>query len=202
MPYAIGFGDRVYTISYETPQDLHPMRFGRFAKDKNTFTNKYSTIFIDEATPAFSYYYHMSHHHSRRCIAILDAFIVTTGDGRKYLIHFANRELAIALAGFFDTWTDESVQPQVGFALVTTTGNAFFKKLGILEMPVVIRRSDISAWIQNEYVGLDIHNILANRNENWFDGYLVKSDLPQAMVSNKLLQPIGPRLQVKKANPE
>lgn len=201
VPSVIGTGDLIYTISYSNPQYIHPMRFGLVKKDRSQLTDEYSTIFIDEPSPAFSYYHHMSHHHPRRCIAILDAFIVAT-DGRKYLIHFANRERAIALAGFYDTWTDATGQPQVGFALVTTAGNSFFQKLGIKEMPVVIRRSDISAWIQNEYVGSDIRSILSNRNENWFDGYPVKNDMPRGIISNKLLQPIGPRLVVKKASPE
>lgn len=193
-PSIIGVGDLAYTITYENYQYMNPMQFGRTGNDFNKSRFDKACIFIDDPTPSFSHYHHMSQHHPKRCLVIVDAFVVSNQQGKQYLIHLQSGERAFALAGFYETSLDDSGKPQIVFRLVTVLANDFLKGIGVAQMPVIVDTKDIPVWIKNEYVGRGIQSIFKNRHQDSLNGFPIKSVFPGPANWDQL-RPAGDRLK-------
>lgn len=194
-PFVIGYGDQVWTIAYEANQILNTMVLGYtnyYVEGKRETIN----ISIDQSTEAFSYNRHMTAHHPKRCVVIADAFLVTGNDGTKYLVHPQSGERAIGLAGFYESWNDPNTgQSFVGCALVTSRSTTMLQKIGVYEMPILIQKSDFSAWLDPDYSSYEIKRIFSEKDERFLNAFPIRNNVLPGKVSWNQLKPVGERLR-------
>lgn len=210
--YAVSSGDSSYVITSQEPNVLKVFKFGmtpgfskeplnlinaRVEGDKNRSDdpnyNGSKSIFLK---PVF-----MKPIQSQRCIVIADAYYEWSDQKKPYLVFLQNKNRPIAFAGIYDQWLNpESSEIVFSFAIITTTANSLLQNLGVKRMPVILSRSDETAWIKASNPLSEVLRLLISYPSEKMNAYPV-SDMVniQGVNDPSMLNPIGEKL-IKEIN--
>lgn len=195
LPCVLTEGDKFWTISSKSTGFLGCMTLG-FNKEYSLKRQNQLTFYIESPTDYFINHHLLTHIHVKRCIVIVDAFLVSTPENLTYLIHFQNKERAFAIAGMYDNWMDmDSGIAETGFGIITVPSNPLLKSIGVMEMPMIISKENVSIWLNPETKDQDINKLIHPYNEALMNGYPVSGKILSGQITNEHLCPIGNRLK-------
>lgn len=210
-PSILSGGDLAWVITSKDPRTVKSMKFGFTShrseirtdtlnvktedvnnQDKDNEYDRLMGIFMKPhlSEPISSF----------RCVAMVDAFLVTTPEDETYLIHMQNQERLFALAGIFDHWQDpKSGAYSTGFTIITAEANPMLRRIGIENMPVIINQRKVFDWLDLRLRKVNVMAYLQTYPDETMNGYPVSSRIFSAQLSRQNLNPIGQKLKPDQA---
>jgi putative SOS response-associated peptidase YedK len=136
---------------------------------------------------------------SQRCLVIADCFIEGPEKERlnkPYVVYLQDGQHPFAMAGIWDSWTDESTGEIVNsFAIITTTANALLQTIGHHRSPVILHPDQESSWIDPDLSLADATGMLQPYPAKAMNAYPISAAIKNPKASGiPLLEPIGERI--------
>lgn len=206
--YRIGCNDSTYVVTCQNPHEIQTMRFGytphwsakpvdilcaRAEGNKNPFDDPC----YDGARAIFQNNRFKRSIQTQRCLVFADAFYAQNNQNKPYLVYLEDKVRPFAFAGVYDHWLNPLTnQIQSGFAIITTTANELFMKMGVKRMPVILPLGRENDWLKVERPLSKVLAMLNEYSSEKMNAYPVSNQFLDSDVNDKtLLQPIGERLQ-------
>jgi putative SOS response-associated peptidase YedK len=129
----------------------------------------------------------------KRGILPVDYFIVTTCEGKPYVIFTKDKNRPIGLGCVWDAWKKDILDPLTyGFSVLTTPAYGDFAKAGIERMPVILYGSDSRKWIKKDSHFGGITNMLWYYDQKLYNAYPLGCDILASTENDKsLITPAG-----------
>lgn len=133
---------------------------------------------------------------NKRCIVVVDAFIVTSPDNTNYLVHMQNKERPFGLAGIFDYWLNFNTGLyERGFTILTAAANPMLRSIGIEDMPVIVAPKNIPIWLNKSEDRRKVISLIHTYPDATMNYYPVSGKLISNSFKEDYLQPIGSRFK-------
>ena len=206
--YKVSCNDLTYMVTCQNPHEIQTMRFGytphwskkpldilcaRAEGNKNPFDDPY----YDGARAIFQNNCFKRSIQAQRCLVFADAFYAQNSQNKHYLVYLEDKVRPFAFAGVYDLWLNPLTnQIQSGFAIVTTTTNELFQKMGVKRMPVIFPFGVENDWLKVDRPLSKVLGMLNEYSSEKMNAYPVSDMVLNSEVNDKsLIQPIGERLQ-------
>jgi putative SOS response-associated peptidase YedK len=138
---------------------------------------------------------------SKRCVLLVDAFLVTSPQNIHDLIHMRNKERPFAMAGLYDYWKDPKTSVvKAGFTIITAWVNAMLRKIGVDHMPVILAQKNVAQWLNLKTDHRHYLPMIHTFPDDVMNGYPVSGKILSESFTNKLLQPVGSKLKPDERN--
>ena len=136
---------------------------------------------------------------SQRCLVIADTFIESTGkkeQKKSYNVYLKENENPIAFAGIWDKWRNkETGEIHDTFAIITTRPNQLMLQIPHERMPVILKPSLFSRYLNDKSPLSDITAMLEPYPAKDMNAYEIATSFYQERSdARKALQPLGQRL--------
>jgi putative SOS response-associated peptidase YedK len=113
-----------------------------------------------------------------RCLVPLDYFILVNALKNPY-VFFSCESRPFALAGLFDTWSEQSLNNPIyeGFSIITLPAGPLASGAGITRFPLILPVSYYKRWLKSDAHLSEITALLKPVDDTLINGYSIRSNL-------------------------
>jgi putative SOS response-associated peptidase YedK len=205
-PSILSGGDKAWVLTSKSPDTLQTMKFGytnQYAKQRNDLLNLRTDQVereedeqeYDRLSRILGKLQFAEEMNRFRCVVLIDAFLVPSPDNTTYLIHMQNQERPFAIAGIYSNWLNfDTGLYETGFTIITAAANPMLKRIGVEHMPVILTQQNVSIWLDLNVDRRKLYSLVHTFPDDLMNGYPVSGKIFTGNLSNKMLQPIGEKL--------
>ena len=208
--YSVSCGDYSYVITCENPHVVQVFKFGMtpfYSAEPLNITNARAegaknrnddasykgskSIFLQTAFKKPI--------QSQRCIVIADAWYEWSDLNKPYLVYLQNKNRPFGFASIYDLWVNpETKEIVTSFAIITTTANSLLQSIGFKRMPVILSKSNETAWINASNPLSESLRLLMPYPSEKMNAYPVSNMVNiKGLNDLSMLKPIGEKLLVE-----
>jgi putative SOS response-associated peptidase YedK len=190
--YNVAPNQSMPVVVRNSPNRLVEMQWGLIPAWSKEPRMKFSTINARAETVATSTVFR-GPFKSRRCLVPASGFYEwkQAGQGKQpYCIRLRGGEL-FAFAGLYDTWHDADGSELHSFTIITTAPNPLVAPIHN-RMPVILRRDDEAAWLEQETDPADLQRLLVAYPAGEMEAFAVSRSVNNpANEGAELLEPMA-----------
>jgi putative SOS response-associated peptidase YedK len=183
-------------MAFGLTPEYAPTRLGQLSIRTDEPDNVGESLEYDRLMTLFMRNKFSRHLYTKRCVVLVDAFVVTAPDNTNYLVHMQKKERPFAIAGISDSWLNFTTGLyETGFAILTAASNDLLKGIGVDQMPVIISQQNLSKWLNPDSDRKQYFPLIHTFPDYMMNAYPVSGKIFSGQISATVLQPIGQKLK-------